>query len=71
MSSHLLTKRGANILFLLSLNTMTRSLKDINDYYNEALNSIDLDHPHYDEIKDLLKDQVADEVYDYAHTVSD
>lgn len=50
---------------------MTRSLKDINDYYNEALNSIDLDHPHYDEIKDLLKDQVADEVYDYAHTVSD
>jgi hypothetical protein len=31
---------------------------------------IPLDHPHYQEIRDLLIDQINDEVYDYAHSIS-
>ena len=50
---------------------MTRSLDDIISYEKQALDLLPLDHPHYQEIKDLLMDQINDEVYDYAHTVSD
>ena len=49
----------------------TRSLKDIVSYEKQALDLIQLDHPHYLEIRDLLIDQINDEVYDYAHTVTD
>jgi hypothetical protein len=49
----------------------TRSLDDIISYEKQALDLLPLDHPHYEEIKDLLKDQIQDEVYDYAHTISD
>jgi hypothetical protein len=49
----------------------TRSLDDIISYEKQALDLLPLDHPHYQEIKDLLTDQVQDEMYDYAHTVSD
>ena len=50
---------------------MTRSLEDIISYEKQALALLPLDHPHYKEIKDLLMDQINDEVYDYAHTISD
>lgn len=50
---------------------MTRSLEDIISYEKQALDLLPLDHPHYQEIKDLLMDQINDEVYDYAHTISD
>jgi len=50
---------------------MTRSLEDIISYEQQALDLLPLDHPHYNEIKSLLIDQVNDEVYDYAHTCSD
>ncbi len=50
---------------------MTRSLDDIISYEKQALDLLPLDHPHYQEIKDLLMDQINDEVYDYAHTVTD
>ena len=50
---------------------MTRSLEDIISYEKQALDLLPLDHPHYEEIKDLLMDQVNDEVYDYAHSISD
>ena len=49
----------------------TRSLDDIVSYEKQALDLIPLDHPHYQEIRDLLIDQINDEVYDYAHTVTD
>ena len=49
----------------------TRSLEDIISYEKQALDLIPLDHPHYQEIRDLLIDQINDEVYDYAHTVTD
>mgnify|MGYP003125185236 FL=1 len=49
----------------------TRSLDDIISYEKQALDLIPVDHPHYEEIKGLLMDQINDELYDYAHTVSD
>ena len=49
----------------------TRSLEDILTYEKQALDLLPLDHPHYQEIRDLLIDQINDEVYDYAHTVTD
>ncbi len=49
----------------------TRSLEDIMTYEKQALDLLPLDHPHYQEIRDLLIDQINDEVYDYAHTVTD
>ena len=50
---------------------MTRSLEDIISYEKQALDLLPLNHPHYNEIRDLLIDQVNDEVQDYANTSSD
>ena len=50
---------------------MTRSLEDIISYEKQAIELLPLDHPNYQEIRDLLRDQINDEVYDYAHTISD
>ena len=50
---------------------MTRSLDDIISYEKQALDLLPLDHPHYQEIRDLLIEQINDEVYDYAHSISD
>ena len=50
---------------------MTRSLEDIIEYEQVALKHIRFDHPHYDEIKQLLVEQVNDEIQDYADTRSD
>jgi hypothetical protein len=50
---------------------MTRSLEDIISYEKQALDLLPLDHPHYQEIRDLLMQQVNDEIYDYAHTRTD
>ena len=41
---------------------MTSSIDKIDEYYQEALASIPLDHPHYNEIHDLLIDQVNDDL---------
>lgn len=49
----------------------TRSLEDIYNYEQQALDLLDADHPHYDEIKSLLVDQINDEVEDYANTLTD
>ncbi len=49
----------------------TRSLEDIISYEKQAMDLLPLDHPHYNEIRDLLIDQVNDEVQDYANTSSD
>ena len=49
---------------------MTRSIDDIISYEKQALDLLPLDHPHYEEIKALLMDQIQDEVYDYAHSIS-
>ena len=46
----------------------TRSLEDIYTYQRQALDLLKKDHPHYDEIKKLLTEQVQDEVWDHANT---
>ena len=47
---------------------MTRSLEDIVTYEKQALDLLDKDHPHYNEIRSLLTDQINDEIRDYANT---
>ena len=48
----------------------TRLPEDIYTYEQQALGLISQDNPHAEEIKHLLQEQVKDELYDYAHTVS-
>ena len=47
---------------------MTRSLEDVYSYEKQALDLLNKDHPHYDEIRVLLTDQINDEVEDLANT---
>ena len=49
----------------------TRSLDDIISYEKQALDLLRKDHPHYEEIKTLLTDQINDEIRDYANTRTD
>jgi len=46
----------------------TRSLEDIYSYEQQALDLLNKDHPHFDEIRSLLVDQINDEIHDYAYT---
>ena len=46
----------------------THSPDDIYNYKQQALDLLCEDHPHYDEIKKLLTDQINDEIRDYAYT---
>jgi len=43
---------------------MTRSHEDIISYEKQALDLLSKDHPHYEEIKKLLVDQINDEIHD-------
>ena len=52
---------------------MSRSTKEIKTYYKDALSSIPMNHPHYQEVYDLLNEQVADElrdVFNYTYSLS-
>ena len=44
---------------------MTTSKDDVYSYYKQAIDLLDPNHPHYDEIKELLESQVNDELSDY------
>ncbi len=49
----------------------TRSRDDVYSYYKQALDLLSVDHPHYDEIKQLLISQVNDELTAYgSNTIS-
>ena len=54
-----------------------RSLEDIYSYEKQALDLLAKrfegreDHPNYKELKELLIDQINDELHDQAHTISD
>ena len=56
---------------------MTRTMDDIYSYEKQALDLIDArykdnkDHPNYSKLRDLLIDQINDELYDVAHTTAD
>ena len=43
---------------------MTRTIEDIYSHQKQALDLLDEDHPHYDEIKLLLTDQIMDGIDD-------
>ena len=45
-------------------------MEDIVSYEKQALDLLPLNHPHYEEIKQLLTDQINDEIRDYANTRS-
>ena len=45
-----------------------RTIDDVYSYQKQALDLIDEDHPHYDEIRLLLTDQILDELDDCATT---
>ena len=47
---------------------MTRTIEDVYTYQKQALDLIDKDHPHYDEIRLLLTDQILDEIDDCTTT---
>ena len=49
----------------------TRSLEDIISYEKQALDLLPKDHPHYEEIVALLDEQIQDEIWEHANTVSD
>jgi len=51
-----------------NMTMMTRSLDDIYSYEKQALDLLNKDHPHYDEIKKLLIQQVNDEIHDHFHS---
>ena len=48
----------------------TRSLDDIISYEKQALDLLPKDHPHYEEIVDLLNEQIQDEMWEHANTIS-
>ena len=50
---------------------MTRCLEDIISYEKQALDLLEENHPHYDEIRSLLTDQINDEIRDYANGRTD
>ena len=46
--------------------------ESIYDYFEEAINAIPKDHPHYHEIRQLLIKQVNDDLHDHAaHPTTD
>ena len=57
--------------------TNTRTMDDIYTYERQALDLIEArykdnkDHPNYSRLRDLLIDQINDELYDVAHTKTD
>ncbi len=47
---------------------MKRTIDDIYSYEKQALDLLNEDHPHYKEIRELLVDQINDEIYDVTHS---
>ena len=47
---------------------MTRSIEDIQAYREAAYESLADDHPHYDEISDIVEQQILEDLEDYANT---
>ena len=47
---------------------MNRTLDEIMTYEKQALDLLPMDHPHYEEIRQLLMEQVNDMTEDYANS---
>ena len=46
----------------------SKTMEDIYNYEKQALDMLDKDHPHYDEVRKLLIDQINDEILDLTYT---
>ncbi len=46
----------------------SRTLDDVYNYEKQALDLLNTDHPHYEEVKELLIDQINDEIHEITHT---
>jgi len=46
-----------------------RTTKDVFQYEKDALNSIPIDHPHYKEIRNLLIQQINEDLHDATHPI--
>ena len=47
-----------------------RTIDDVISYEKQALDLLDKNHPHYKEIVDLLNEQIQDEMWEHANTIS-
>ena len=47
---------------------MTRTIEDIYSYQKQALDLLNKDHPHYDEIADIIEEQIQEDLEDYANS---
>ena len=47
---------------------MTRTIEDVYTYEKQALDLLKQGHPHYKEVKELLIDQINDEIYEITHS---
>ncbi len=47
---------------------MIHSLEDINAYREAAYESLEDTHPHYEEISDIIEQQILEDLEDYANT---
>ena len=45
-----------------------RSPEDIIDYRDKAYDALPDDHPHWDEISDIIEEQILEDLEDYANS---
>ena len=46
----------------------SKTMEDIYNYEKQAVDMLDKDHPHYDEVRKLLIAQINDEIHDLTYT---
>ena len=46
----------------------THSPEDIAEYRNKAYDALPDDHPHWDEISDIIEEQILEDLEDYANS---
>ena len=52
----------------MTKSTTMKSVDEVYTYYKQALDLLDPDHPHYDEIRKLLVEQIKDELHTNANS---
>ena len=56
------------MMTMMTQKIMDRTPEDIYTYQKQALDLLDKNHPHYDEIRLLLTDQIMDDLDDCSTT---
>ena len=52
----------------MTTSTTMKSVDEVYTYYKQALDLLDPDHPHYDEIRTLQVEQIQDELHTNANS---